>query len=845
MQKILLIIFFFCSFLAYSTHNRAGEITYTQTGPNTIVITVTTYTKASSEADRPKINIIWGDGKTQEIARDNNYPQLFSNDININKYTASHTFPSSGEFTIGFEDANRNADVVNIPNSVELPFYIESKIFLNPFLGSNSSPTLFYAPIDDACLGKVYLHNPGAFDADGDVLKYSLVDCKGTGGLPIGGYTMPAGISIDANTGEIIWNTPNQLGEFNIAFVIEEYRNGYKIGSILRDMQVTVKACPNNNPPQIKVFQDVCVEAGDTVSINVKAVDPNLGDSVVLTAVSGMFSMNPAPTFNQPFAAKDSVEGLFQWMPTCAQVRTQPYSVLFKARDNGSPVNLFDLKTLNIKVIAPAPKNLIANSSNTFVQLNWNAGYCNMVAGYKIYRKENSSTYTPDTCETGMPAGLGYSLLKTTTDTNTLFTDSTSILGKYYCYRVIAYFSNGAESKVSQEVCIELKKVVPAIINVSINNTDVMNGSVFVRWTKASELDLIAHLGPHSYKVYRNNGVLIKTINNVNDTSVVDTLVNTLSNQNNYYVEIWNETPGNSYLIGTSAKANSPFLSIAPMAKSLKLTWNAQIPWTNDTTYIFKESAPNSGVFNIIDTVMGNSFTDKNLINGKTYCYKIQTSGKYSSAKFPSPLLNYSQKICAEPIDTVAPCAPPINVVADCGLNENSISWKKPADSCADDLASYRLYYKDELNKPYTILKSFNANDTFTLHSNLNFVAGCYYLSAIDSMGNESKMQNEKCVENCPFYKLPNVFTPNDDGQNEYFKPFPYKHIEKIKIDIYDRWGLLMFSTTNIDIMWDGRFAENNQMCAAGTYYYICEVYQKKLAGTEKIILKGYVQLIK
>ena len=85
MQKILFIIFLFCGFLGFSTHTRAGEITYTQTGPNSISITVTTYTKASSEADRPKITIKWGDGKSQEIDRDANYPQLYSNDININK----------------------------------------------------------------------------------------------------------------------------------------------------------------------------------------------------------------------------------------------------------------------------------------------------------------------------------------------------------------------------------------------------------------------------------------------------------------------------------------------------------------------------------------------------------------------------------------------------------------------------------------------------------------------------------------------------------------------------------------------------------------------------------------
>ncbi|MFZ9848100.1 MAG: gliding motility-associated C-terminal domain-containing protein [Flavobacteriales bacterium] len=830
--------------MGFSTHNRAGEITYTQTGPNTITITVTTYTKASSEADRPKIIVKWGDGKSEESDRDANYPQLYSNDIKINKYIKTHTYPSSGEFTLSFEDANRNADVVNIPNSIDIPFYIESKVTLNPFLGTNSSPTLLYAPIDDACLNNTFLHNPGAFDTEGDQLKYTLVSCKTTDGAAITGYSLPAGISMNANTGDLVWNTPTLIGEFNVAFMIEEYRNGYKIGSILRDMQITVLACPNNDPPVLNLPQEICVEAGDTVNLKIFAKDSNTGDSVVLSAVSGIFSMAaPKPIFVQPVAAIDSVSAIFKWMPDCNQVRTQPYTVLFKARDNGSPVNLFDLKTLSIKVIAPAPKNVSAIAAGTSVNLNWDAGYCNSIAGYKIYRKENSSSFTPDTCETGMPAGKGYSLIKTSTDTSTFFNDNSTILGKNYCYRIVAYFANGAESKVSQEICVELQKVVPAIVNVSVNTTSANNGSIFLKWMKAADLDVIQHPGPYSYRVYRSSGTLVASINNVNDTSVVDTLINTLVQQE-YYVELWNEAPGNTYLIGTSAKATSPFLSISPLDKSLKLSWIANTPWTNDTAYIYKESAPGSGIFNEIDTTILGSYTDVNLVNGQTYCYKIQTSGKYSASNYPSPLLNYSQVVCAVPIDVVPPCAPKIVVNVDCENDENTIEWKKPGDSCAYDLEGYKLYFKDELSKPYSVLKILNGNDTVFVHDNLEFVAGCYLLTAFDTTGNESLQQGEMCLDNCPQYSLPNVFTPNGDNQNDLFKPFPYKHIDKIDMKIYDRWGRLVFKTNNPDVLWDGRFTENNQMCSPGTYYYICNVYEKKLAGSVKVELKGYLQII-
>ena len=55
---------------AEATHNRAGEITYVQTGPLTILMTVTTYTKTSSvQADRDSIEIFWGDGTNEFVQR--------------------------------------------------------------------------------------------------------------------------------------------------------------------------------------------------------------------------------------------------------------------------------------------------------------------------------------------------------------------------------------------------------------------------------------------------------------------------------------------------------------------------------------------------------------------------------------------------------------------------------------------------------------------------------------------------------------------------------------------------------------------------------------------------------
>ena len=59
-----------CPLMTWATHNRAGEITYKQISAYTYQVTLVTYTDSRSvSADRPSVDIIWGDGKTSTIVR--------------------------------------------------------------------------------------------------------------------------------------------------------------------------------------------------------------------------------------------------------------------------------------------------------------------------------------------------------------------------------------------------------------------------------------------------------------------------------------------------------------------------------------------------------------------------------------------------------------------------------------------------------------------------------------------------------------------------------------------------------------------------------------------------------
>jgi len=125
------------SFSANATHNRSGSITFKHLYGNTYEFTVKTCTQSSSEADRPELEIKWGDGEKDTIQRINVVtPNPNSYDIQENYYIGIHTFTGPGSFIVSVEDPNRNSCVINIVNSVNQVFCIQSEIVISPFIGA-------------------------------------------------------------------------------------------------------------------------------------------------------------------------------------------------------------------------------------------------------------------------------------------------------------------------------------------------------------------------------------------------------------------------------------------------------------------------------------------------------------------------------------------------------------------------------------------------------------------------------------------------------------------------------------------------------------------------------------
>ena len=856
MKKFLAILLLSFDFLVLSaTHNRAGEITYVQISDLTYEITITTFTYTLSLADRQQLDVDWGDNtvSTAERIEKVTLPNYYRRNV----YKISHTYPGPGVYKIVVQDPNRNYGVRNIPNSVNVVFSISTILIVNPSMGRNSTPVLLNPPYDKAALGYVFIHNPAAFDPDGDSLSYKLAICTRENGKPIENYTLPPAtyfFRVDSVTGDLIWNTPADTGKYNVAMEIQEWRGGKKIGTVIRDMQIEVFKT-RNKPPVNGPLKNLCVEVGKPVQFNVSATDPN-GDFIQQIATSGVFNIDKCKA---RFTKIDSVAGSsssrFTWTPCHEAVRNQPYNIIFKADDNNSELRLSDIDNMTIKVLGPPPVLRSALPEGKIIRLIWSDYGTGTIAGFNIYRREGPSTFVQDSCTSGLPAATGFVRVGYVSGSKTVsFVDSDNgqglQFGNEYTYRVVAVYNNGTESKASNEITSTLVSGVPVIKNVSINTTHPSSGSIFLGWKKPARLDTIPAPGPWEYIIYRAEGITgtnyikIKSIptSTLNDTTFTDTPVNTLTTGYIYKIELWNRTPGSEFLVGEPAFASSVFLTANPGDRKVRFVIARNVPWIN-TRYDFFRQNSVTMKFDSIGTTNQLEFTDLNLENGKSYCYYVRSTGAYPSGNMPKNLVNYSQITCVTPVDNEPPCPPDLNVTSQCDSLYNHLRWTIADPLCLEDISGYKVYYAMTYEETLTLVATIDNRNTFTYkHYPGDIISGCYAVSAFDLHGNESSQSLKVCIDSCNFYEIPNVFTPNGDNFNDRLIAKTSGLVEKIDFKLFNRNGLMIFSTEEPRINWDGTY--KGKIVSPGVYFYQCDVFERRITGLEQFHLSGFVHVI-
>lgn len=88
--------------------------------------------------------------------------------------------------------------------------------------------------------------------------------------------------------------------------------------------------------------------------------------------------------------------------------------------------------------------------------------------------------------------------------------------------------------------------------------------------------------------------------------------------------------------------------------------------------------------------------------------------------------------------------------------------------------------------------------------------------------------------------EIPNIFTPNNDGVNDVFRP-KYTGVEKVSGYIYNRWGEIIHQWWGLKGYWDGVTFPAGIPVPEGTYYYVVKAYY----NTDKEIVKTGIVTLK
>lgn len=885
-KTIFTLLLFLAIGNSYATHYRAGEIIYSHTAGLTYEVTVITYTDPkNANADRDFVKVDWNDkpgGNLETVARSGKFNLTVNQNylLQKNEYKTSHTFTGNGVYVIKFADPNRVEGIKNMDNSVGTAFYIESKIFVSNFF-YNQSPQLLHPPIDRGCVGYVFTHNPSAYDPDGDSLVFTLIPPKLAEGIDVLNYRTPdftKKFELNPRTGQLIWDAPKFDGTYNIAIRIEEFRNGVSVGFVIRDMQILISIC-SNQPPIIADISSDCIIAGEKLSRFITANDPDIPDLVLLTKYGGPFVQKRSPAYTIPDSALGNPASfMFYWTPDCRAIRKNPFQVDFKAADKAAFNPLTFINNYSIRVIAPAVKDVQIKQDSNGLKISWQKDSCGLAYGYKVYRRIDSSKWNPQYCQTGVAASANFKLLAINKgQSNITFFDNNFGKGLSplirYCYRITAFyptldddgnivlFSDTNESKSSIEVCDLIGLTKPVITNVSVRNTDLNNGSIYIHWLKPSELNT-TQFGP-PYKVILKRALMNEnnynivgtpfiylTFQELTDTSFIDTNLNTTSNQYKYKVELYFTQNCQEKYACESVLASSVFVKNINTNRSIVLNYSFDVPWQNENYIVYRKNK-SSNLFDSIANTTNLFYIDTGLNNGSEYCYFVSSIGNFNNAVYPNTLINNSEIICGIPIDTTPPCPPLLLHQTPCDVFNDynvKLSWTYPIN-CEQDILKFKLYYRKNENDIWETLIDSLPKDVFNFTDDRDHlkktIAGCYSVTAIDTNGNESSKQNAFCIDNCPYYVIPNVFTPNKDGQNDLLRPFPYRFIDRIDLSIYNRWGQLVFHTVDPEINWDGKNQDSNHDLTEGVYFYICNVFESYLEGVKKRNLRGSITLIR
>ena len=107
-----------------------------------------------------------------------------------------------------------------------------------------------------------------------------------------------------------------------------------------------------------------------------------------------------------------------------------------------------------------------------------------------------------------------------------------------------------------------------------------------------------------------------------------------------------------------------------------------------------------------------------------------------------------------------------------------------------------------------------------------------------------SLVDSATVTESCkPTLFIPNAFTPDGDGTNDTWGPIGNDIVE-YQVEVFDRWGGVVFHAGSKDVTWDGRMYGVPVKNDVYIYRAVFKLQEDGIAGTERSVM-GQVQVVR
>jgi len=168
-----------------------------------------------------------------------------------------------------------------------------------------------------------------------------------------------------------------------------------------------------------------------------------------------------------------------------------------------------------------------------------------------------------------------------------------------------------------------------------------------------------------------------------------------------------------------------------------------------------------------------------------------------------------------------------LNGSADESAKTIDLQWNKYLN-WENGLDRYEIWRKLDDEITYTFNTDAGADTAIELNSGLDGFKHCFRILAYENGGNvEISWSNELCVEFEHLLIIPTVISPNGNGLNDTWKIKNIEFYPEVLVEIYNRWGMPVFSSKGYPENWNGTF--HGKELPVGVYYYVINLYKDNI----------------